>query len=162
MVEEASTIIDPSITKLYTRKKWLSMIKNIDMHELPNLPYEGTQRQDQEENWNSGPYAVLLASLFDTKDIFLVGFDLYSKNGKVNNIYKDTKNYQDSSSQSVDPSYWIHQISKIFESFSDKKYIVVNDDSWTMPTSWKKKNTELRNIQDFYIDNKYLSSIIVQ
>lgn len=161
MVDEALSIIDSAQTKIYTRKKWMSLLKNTDLQVLPDLPYSGTLRQDQEEHWNSGPYAVLLASYLDANDIFLVGFDLYTRNGKVNNIYKDTLHYQKSNSQGVDPRYWIYQISKVFELFPSKRFIIVNDQDWSLPTSWKKNNTEFRNIQDFFVDNKYLSSIIM-
>lgn len=160
MINEACSVIDTNQTKIYTRKKWKSMIKDIVLYDLPDLPYQGHLRQDKEDNWNSGPYAVLLSTSLPSDEIFLAGFDLYSTDGKVNNIYKDSLNYQKSNSPPVEPSYWIYQISKIFDIFADKKFIIINSADWTLPNPWKKNNTEFRNIEDFFIDNKYLSSII--
>jgi 6-pyruvoyltetrahydropterin/6-carboxytetrahydropterin synthase len=41
-----------------------------------------------------------------------------AKTSFTNNIYKDTDNYNIAKKRAVDPSYWIHQIGRIFKHFS--------------------------------------------
>lgn len=160
MVIEALPKINTEKTKIYTRRKWLTSFSDRNVDCVPELPYTGELRQDQPEHWNSGPYAVLLSCHLNFNRIFLLGFDLYSKDGLFNNVYKDSNNYQPSNSRSIDPQYWIYQMSKIFESYQDKQFIIVNNEDWILPQIWKQKNVTVRNIDDFFVDNKYSCSII--
>lgn len=143
MAEEA-TVGCPAETLIYVREDWYHYFrkikKNKSIRQVPDLPYKSIDRQDQPFHWGSGAYAVLLASNLDPSEIHLYGFDLYPINNKVNNIYKGTSNYAAPDSQSVDPSYWIYQISKIFDSFTDKQYIIHNYKDWIIPKEWQKNN----------------------
>lgn len=143
MAEEATKTTPPE-TLIYVREDWYHYFrkikKNKSIRQVPDLPYKSIDRQDQPFHWGSGPYAILIASLLESTEIHIFGFDLYSSNNKVNNIYKGTENYADPNSQSVDPSYWIYQISKIFEKFVDKKYIIHNNKDWPVPKEWRKNN----------------------
>jgi len=150
MVLEAIRKTNPNKTKIYTRRKWLIGFDDYEIESVPELPYVGELRQDQSQHWNSGPYAVLLACTMKFDEIFLLGFDLYSYDSKVNNVYKDTENYQGSDTRSIDPQYWIYQISKLFEIYKDKKFIVVNKQDWKIPVSWNLPNVSFRNIEDFF------------
>lgn len=125
---------------IYTRAEWVRRYKNTNVKPLPELPYTGSQRRDQPINWGSGPYAVLLACKQNYKNIFMAGFDLYSSTGLINNVYKDTENYHVSDAKAVDPSYWIYQISKIFETFSNKNFYIINDSEWNIPAEWLHPN----------------------
>ncbi len=149
MVLEAIRKTNPNKTKIYTRRKWLIGFDDYEIESVPELPYVGELRQDQSQHWNSGPYAVLLACTMKFDEIFLLGFDLYSYDSKVNNVYKDTENYQGSDTRSIDPQYWIYQISKLFEIYKDQKFIVVNKQDWKLPVSWNLPNVSFRNIEDF-------------
>lgn len=131
-------------TLIYTRKDWIDKYKHLSNVKLiPDLPYQGMLRMDEDWHWGSGPYAVLLASTLTKQPIHLIGFDLYSNNGQLNNIYKNTPNYGNESKRAVDPSYWIYQISKIFEIFNETKYIIHNSKTWKMPKNWLKSNVYL-------------------
>ena len=133
-------------TKVYTRKQWWAKhILEPNIKCVPDLPYKGDLRPDDPWHWGSGPYAVLLAAMKDIQTIHMLGFDLYSKDKTVNNIYKGTENYARVESRAVDPRYWIYQIGKIFECFPNKKFVVYNDD-WKMPEQWKKSNVLLDSI----------------
>lgn len=126
--------------EIYTRKDWSKHFKDQRIKQLPDLPFQGHERKDQPIHWNSGPYAVLLACLSEFQEIYLFGFDLYSKTGFVNNVYKDSENYKDSTSKAVDPSYWIYQLSRLFHHFKDKNFFVINDRDWPIPKSWSMSN----------------------
>lgn len=148
MVEEA--ILSQANIKgsfIYTRPDWFQQYKTIRVRSLPNLPYEGTERWDEPFNWGSGPYAVLLGAMLSKKQtVNLVGYDLFSKTRFVNNIYKNTQNYDSEDKRAVDPRYWIHQIFKIFEYYNKKEFIIYNSKDWELPQAWNLPNVKVDNI----------------
>ena len=152
MVNEAVKNPDTANTEIYVREDWFKYYnenqhyKNIK--KIPDLPYIGEAKRDQPEHWGSGGYAVLVAADLGFKDISLIGFDLYSKDNKVNNIYKDTANYADSNSHSIDHSYWVYQISKVFEYYPNTTFTIINESTWTTPIEWQKNNVSFRNIDE--------------
>ena len=137
-------------TKIYTRKDWLSTYKNFNVMHVPDLIHQGKERWDEPFHWGSGPYALLLAATLKSKKINMLGFDLYSKTKTVNNIYKGTKSYDPIDKNPVDPRYWVHQISKVFEWFPKTKFKIYQTKDWSMPESWKKGNVSLDNIENLY------------
>jgi hypothetical protein len=165
MVKEA--LLNQANKKIYTRHRYYQehrkIGKNKNIFLLPELPYHGLEKQDDPVHWGSGPYAVLLATILLPDEIFILGFDLYSNDGKINNCYKGTNNYSPKDSQSVDPSYWIYQIKKVFELNSGIKFKIYNHHDWKMPREWKLDNVTFSDISELKsIDNKYHSSIIIQ
>lgn len=143
MVKEALlTFTNP----IYTRSKYLTRTKNLK--EVPPLPYTGNQKQDQPEHWGSGPYAVLLAT-YKSSNITLLGFDLYDANFQVNNLYKGTNNYAAADTPPIDPCYWIYQLAKIFESFPNKKFTIINQNDWQFPKEWHLPNVSFFTINFF-------------
>lgn len=151
MVDEALDNPMTKNTEIYVRDDWFKYYRKIQKQKniktVPELPYTGTQRPDKPEHWGSGCYAVLVAASLAFEEITLVGFDLYSKNTKVNNVYKGTANYSDSDNQAVDYSYWVYQISKVFHCFPDTKFVVANEAGWEMPASWQRQNVQFTNIE---------------
>lgn len=132
-------------TYVYTRQNWFNNIPQTKkLRIVPDLPYAGSERADDPFHWGSGPYAVLLAAKKSKNDfVRLLGFDLYSKNDKVNNVYKDTPHYDVSDKRPVDPRYWVHQIGKVFECYKKVKFVVYAEDDWILPKNWKKPNVYL-------------------
>ncbi len=147
-------------SRIYVRERFYRAFKKIqknkNIFQLPSVPTTGTIKRDDPEHWGSGPYAVLVASLQDIEQIFLVGFDLYSSNDKFNNIYKGTKNYNNADSNPVDPSYWIYQISETMKHYDNKEYVVVNYKDWEMPKEWLLDNVSFMDIENF---KKYYQGI---
>lgn len=149
MLREAVNSSYHKNSKVYTRKNLFvqhRLEKNIRM--VPDLPYAGNERADDPIHWGSGPYAVLLAAKLATDDVHLLGFDLYSTDNRVNNVYKDTSNYSLSIKSAVDPRYWIYQIAKVFEYFPNTRFIIHQDETWQLPKSWKLSNVSLDNISN--------------
>jgi hypothetical protein len=128
-------------TTIWTRAEYASRHNAI---QLPDVP-RGNQRPDHARHWGSGPYAVLLALTMDNT-IQMIGFDLYSNNRLVNNFYKDTANYSPSNSHAVDPSYWIYQISRIMQTYSDKYFVVYNIEGWQLPIQWQLDNVVFKTL----------------
>lgn len=145
MVIEAVKNLNNNNTRIYTRSDWVNTFAKLGVHRVPELPYTGDQRWDQPFHWGSGGYALLVAvGLSNHVDI--IGFDLMSTTGKVNNLYKDTKNYSKADQHPVDPTYWIHQTSMVFNSFPDKYFTVFNYSDWKMPESWHLANVNFKSI----------------
>jgi hypothetical protein len=146
MVREALENPKTDACKIYVRENWhqyfRKILKNKHVQVVPAIPYSGDKRADSHTHWGSGPYAVLIAAAMDVEEIYLLGFDLYGRQQFVNNIYKGTENYQRSESSAVDPSYWVYQLSKIFEFYPSKTFKIVNHNTWEMPAEWQKDNVE--------------------
>ncbi len=146
MVREALENPETDHSKIYVRDNWhhyfRKILKNKHIQLVPELPYKGDKRPDQPIHWGSGPYAVLVAANLDVDEIHLLGFDLYSRSGKVNNVYKGTQNYNSENSSAVDHSYWQYQIAKIFDHYPQKKFKIINKNFWDMPEDWRKNNVE--------------------
>jgi len=151
MVTEAIASEHNQNTIIYTRPEWAKLFPRA-VRQVPDLPYTGNLRQDQLWHWGSGPLALLIACGLESDVIYLVGFDLHGHSGKINNVYKDSKNYLNSSSTAVDPIYWIYQIAKIFTLYPNKSFVVLNTNEWTCPPSWSQQNVTIKNICDSGVD----------
>ena len=145
MVREALANPETAKTKIYVRDSWYNTFrkiqKNKNIYRLPDLPYQGNLRPDNPIHWGSGSYAVLIAASL-TSDIKMIGFDLYGKHDCVNNVYKNTVNYANEGSAAIDYSYWVYQISKIFDCFPVTRFQIINHHHWSMPQEWIKNNVE--------------------
>ena len=84
--------------------------------------------------WSSGPTAVRVAieENKDTDNIYMLGFDM-PREGKVNNVYKDTDCYITSDCKYVSPMNWIEQHQNNFKKYPDKKFYRVIDDGSEIP-----------------------------
>ena len=72
---------------IYTREDWIDNYKKRNqIKALPTLPFTGLNKSDQPFHWNSGPYAVLIAALKSPKQVYMLGFDLWSKTIFVINL----------------------------------------------------------------------------
>ena len=135
MVREAINHVNTQQSCVYTRQDWY---EDFDVMPVPDLPYNGELRQDDPWHWGTGQFALLVALQYAvTEHIHIVGFDLFGIEGYVNNVYKNTKSYDVSSKQQVDPSYWIYQNKKIFEHYPKQKFNYYVEENFPLPESWK-------------------------
>lgn len=156
MVNEAIQANYNENSLIYTRKDWFSSYSNYkNLRQVPELFYPGMERADNPFNWGSGPYAVLQGCLLarkhkTNKTIKMIGFDLYgTSQNTINNVYKDTDNYELSIKKPIDPRYWIYQIGKVFEEFSDLNFIIYTTENWPVPKSWKDKHIMFDKVSNF-------------
>jgi hypothetical protein len=146
MVQETLNSDANQHSYIYTRQDWISQFNAVRVRTVPKLPYTGSKRWDEPFQWGSGPYAVLLAAKLSKVDtVRLIGFDLYSPTATVNNVYKDTSNYDTSDKRAVDPRYWVHQIGMVFNYYPNIQFVIHND-NFELPTSWNQPNVLLDNI----------------
>lgn len=131
---------------VYTRQDWISEFKySSKVLPVPQLPYQGTSRVDDPFHWGSGPYAVLKAAILADR-IELIGFDLWSNDKHINNLYKGTNNYNSVDHHAIDPRYWIHQVSMVFTHFPDKYFTICNLAGWQLPDSWCLANVSFKTL----------------
>lgn len=148
MVQEVQQNPQCEFLKVYTRPTWRERFTQPNVHIFPNLPYQGEGKIDDTEHWGSGPHAVLLAAHLGYKDISLLGFDLYSKNNLINNVYKNTENYSIDSKPAIDHSFWVYQIARVFEHYPSTQFTIINEEDWKMPSEWQRTNTKFLKITD--------------
>lgn len=148
MVDEAINSKVNELSIVYTRQDWIDRYKNNKhIRVVPDLPYEGNQRWDEPFQWGSGPYAVLIAAKNAKENyVNLIGFDLYSKNKLVNNVYKDTPNYDPGTKNAVDPRYWVHQIGMVIKYFPKLEFNIFQESDWSLPKEWNYSQVKVDNI----------------
>ena len=145
MVREAITAEYKS--NIYTRKNWIDEFKAYGVMTVPELPYKGYERPDEPFQWGSGPYAVLLACRL-SNNIKLIGFDLHSNTKYMNNIYKDTQNYNNSDHHSIDPRYWIHQIGVLMMMYPNITFRIYQHAGFELPNNWKLPNVSVDSLDN--------------
>lgn len=150
MVEEVIKSDNTHQTTIWVRPDWFRYFRKIRkdkrIHCVPNVPFTSSHKVDNPIHWGSGPYAVLTAAENGYDTIMMLGFDLYGNQGKLNNVYKGTLNYKDKDAQAVDYSYWVHQISKVFQYYPNQEFIIWNHSDWELPRSWRKDNVRLEHL----------------
>ena len=131
--------------------RWITWVDENDEVYLIPKEYGG---------WSAGPIAVRLAiENHDPLDVFLIGFDLGSKTGTINNLYKGTDNYL-SDSAAVTPSVnWIEQHKQNFLACPEVRFWKVNpaplgtDNTCQFVEEWES----IENLQYIEIENLDLS-----
>lgn len=129
----------PFHKNIYTRQRWN---KDFGVNPLPDLPYKGNDRRDDPFHWGTGPYAILLAATL-SKNVKMIGFDLYGIEGKVNNVYSGTEGYSARDTAQVDHSYWLYQIAKIFRHNGNTQFTIYQTENWKFPKGWNYANVSL-------------------
>ena len=104
--------------KMGNHHQWITWVDENDEVYLIPEEYSG---------WSAGPIAVRMA-LEDHKptDVYLIGFDLGSSTGLVNNIYKGTSNYVSQDSKETPSVNWIKQHKQNFDAYPNVKFWKVN------------------------------------
>ena len=95
--------------------------------------------------WSSGPTALRMACDHGFKEIYILGFDYQglSENEKnrfkVNNLFKDTRNYKKGNEQATFFGNWMNQTKKCLQDFKDVQFHRVIPTGWYQPKdlAWK-------------------------
>jgi hypothetical protein len=132
--------------------RWITWVEENDgVHIIP----------EEHSGWSAGPTAVRIALEEENPDeVYLIGFDLGSPNGLINNVYKGTDNYL-SDNVAVTPSVnWINQHAINFRDYPNTKFYKVNtaplgtDDTCQFVGEWEKYD----NLQ--YIEQENLNLVL--
>lgn len=108
-----------TIEQLLTKHhQWVTWVEEHDMVEVIDERYSG---------WSAGPIAVRIAlEKEEPSEVYLIGFDLTSVDGKINNVYKDTDNYLTSDAVVTPATNWIKQHAENFKDYPSVKFYKVN------------------------------------
>ena len=98
---------------------------------------------ENKQSYGAGSSAIQMASFDKPETIYLLGFDIYSKDDKINNIYKDTKCYNSSDSSSKSPDKWIHEMKTIFTENPLVSFVRVSNED-NNPMEWVNANNVKR------------------
>lgn len=100
--------------------------------------------------FSSGNYALIraagLASISD-KEVHMIGYDMYSYNGYINNIYSGTQNYAKKMSQGVNELPWIEQAADIMSAYPRINFIVYQEERWLFPQQWTLRNVFQKKVK---------------
>lgn len=91
---------------------------------------------DHIQGMSSGPACVGLACIERQNYIFLIGMDLKSSTGYINNIYAGTSNYMETDAPATPHDNWTTQLHSSMESTPSKRFIHVNPLGGYSPESW--------------------------
>jgi hypothetical protein len=131
---------------VYTRPDWIMPYPNIKI--LPDLPYQGDKKADDPWHWGTGPHSCNVAASMNPNEVHLYGFDLWGVDNKINNVYKDTKNYDTSERGAIDPRFWIYQLAKCFELYPNIQWIQHQPSDWKKPESWNFSNLSVNTLNN--------------
>ena len=130
--------------KLGTHQQWVTWVEDIDKVEIIPEDYSG---------WSAGPIAVRMAIEDNNPtDVYLIGFDLGSNTGLVNNVYKGTSNYVAQDANEIPAVNWIKQHQQNFKAFPDVTFWKVNP----APLGTDKISQEVEEWKE-YENVKYIS-----
>ena len=112
-----------------------------------------------DSGYAAGPTAlkVLCERHPEIKEVFLVGFDLYSESGRRNNVYKSTPCYADASTQPVYPTNWIEKLARIFVIHEKVRFYRVTNLEHSVP-EWDDVNNIFR-LTYTELDQKLLKEV---
>jgi hypothetical protein len=125
-------------SELWTRRRWFDSIAMEKVNQLPDLPFTQEHRWDRHMDWGSGVYAAYLACLSQHNVLLFIGFDLWGKNGRLNNVFADQQGYAAADSAEIDPSCWIYQFGRLFQNYPDKQFVFLNWPDWPVPEEWEQ------------------------
>lgn len=113
-----------------THNVWTNPNKGLATKEHLNVfnPHKG---------WSSGPTALWLAVSSGHKNVYILGFDYEGINGKVNNVYADTRNYRSSRDTATFFGNWLHQTEKVIKEYKNVNFFRVIPSDGFMPDKLK-------------------------
>ena len=137
------------INAIYRENPKIDYLVGVDiqmMNEVGEAQYKGAEvwtyprqqikhgyfkRFEKDMGWSSGPTAVWHALNQNFKEIYILGMDFcgIKKGGKeklrINNLYKNTKNYRDDKKEATFHGNWENQMRRNCNSAKDVKFIRV-------------------------------------
>ena len=96
-------------------------------------------RISEDWGWSAGPSVMrLLCARYPTLEtIYLIGFDLWGINGRVNNVYKGSDNYVPAASPECPAGQWIKQMKVVFETYPRVSFIRIGELNEMRPREWR-------------------------
>ena len=93
---------------------WITYVNESDNIESIDYPI----------GWSAGNTALHLACQHGAEKVYILGFDLSSYDGPINNIYKGTDNYLPADSKGFNSVNWENQMTTTMKEFSDIEFVI--------------------------------------
>lgn len=120
---------------------WTNKVQN-------HIYHDGFKYFEPFLRWSSGPAALQLSVSHHPTEVYILGFDFKGIDGKFNNIYADTKNYNSCNSMEIYWGNWEKQTEFVIRNNPNIQfYRVVTDDFYD--TGWKFSNYKNIKIEVF-------------
>jgi hypothetical protein len=114
-----------------------------------NYGYEhGLKYFKPQLGWSSGPSALHLAASHTPNEIFILGFDFTGIDGKFNNMYANTRNYNSSESMEIYWGNWEKQTEIVVKKNPHIRFYRVVVDDFYDP-GWNYLNYKNIKIEEF-------------
>ena len=102
------------------------------------------------KGFSSGPNAAALALVDGHSDIYLIGMDLGTTNGMVNNVYTGTQFYKKELDSPTFSGNWINQIITLTEDFNNRQFWrIEGHESAFIPKFNKIQNMRILSMDKF-------------
>ena len=117
------------------------------------------QRFERDNGWSSGPTATLLAIQKKFTEIYILGMDFggIKVDGKeklrINNMYKNTKNYRDEKKEATFHGNWENQMKRNCQSVPNTKFIRVQRKDVPEFRFVPKKLRDVTNLSMIYYED---------
>ena len=114
--------------RLGNHHQWVTWVDEKD--EVKLIPYDYS-------GWSAGPIAVrMMLEDHNPSEIYMIGFDMNSIDGKVNNVYKGTSNYVPQDVSETPSVNWKNQHIQNFKTYPNVKFFHVSPE-WIDIEEWK-------------------------
>lgn len=122
-----------------THEVWTNPNKGIVSNQHLNFfnPHRG---------WSSGPTALFFAASKGHQNIYILGFDYEGIQGKLNNVYADTRNYRSSKDQATFYGNWLHQTERVIKEFKHVNFYRVIEPNGFIPDKLRQAPSNLQHI----------------
>jgi len=126
--------------KLGNHHQWITWVDEEDQVLLIPESYS---------SWSAGPIAVRMLLIdHEPAEIFMIGFDMKSDDGMVNNVYKGTSNYVPQDTTEINSASWKLQHAQNFLDYPDTVFYHVSSDSEEIEEWYGHQNVDYLNFND--------------
>lgn len=115
------------------------------------MPGFGSRKIEHNSGFSSGPVALTMAAMnFST--VYILGFDLNSNTGQINNVYAGTENYLSADAKPTYYGNWVNQVAKIMNDFGNTEFVRITDSIYVTPGEWNlQSNYSEMSFSDFKV-----------
>jgi hypothetical protein len=131
------------LLKLGNHHQWITWVDDEDKVRLIPEPFLG---------WSAGPIAVrMMLEDQSPEEIYLIGFDMKSDDGLVNNVYKGTNNYAPGYANEIPSVNWKRQHAENFVTYPDVVFYHVSSEAEEIDEWSSHKNIDYLTFDDLKI-----------
>ena len=129
--------------KLGNHHMWITWVDDEDNVRIIPENYSG---------WSAGPIASrLMVEDNDVSEVYLIGFDMFTSTGRVNNVYKGTRNYVPQDSSETPSVNWKNQHIENFKTYPNIVFYHVSKNADEIEEWSKYDNVDYLTFDDLHL-----------